>query len=94
VDEENWVELPPHVGDPLEVYVNGILQEYGVDYEQVGRELMFHRPLVQEGKLGLLRWASMFLGVAGTYRKHQTIDVIYESEGRRLVETGLKPRSA
>jgi hypothetical protein len=94
VDEENWVELPPHVGDPLEVYVDGILQEYGVDYEQVGRELIFHRPLAQEGKLGLLHWASMFLGVAGTYRKHQTIDVIYESEGRRLVETRLKPRSA
>ena len=93
MDDDNWVELPPHVGDPLEVYVNGILQQYGVDYEQVGRELIFHRPLAQEGKLGLLRWASMFLGVAGTYRKHQTIDVIYESEGRRLVETGLKPRS-
>ena len=92
--DDNWVELPPHVGDPLEVYVNGVLQQYGVDYEQVGRELFFHRPLAQEGKLGLLRWASMFLGVAGTYRKHETIDVIYESEGRRLVETGLKPGSA
>ena len=89
--DDNWIQLPPHVGDPLEVYVNGIPQQYGVDYERVGRELIFDRPLAQEGKLGLLRWAAMVLGIAGTYRQHQTIDVIYESEGRRLVETGLKP---
>jgi hypothetical protein len=33
----------------------------------------------------------MFLGVAGTYRKHDTIDVVYERAGRRAVATGLRP---
>jgi hypothetical protein len=29
----------------------------------------------------------MLLGVAGTYRKHETVDVIYEVNGRRTVAT-------
>ena len=36
-----------------------------------------------------LRWASIFLGVAGTYRKHDSVDVIYEVGGRRHVATSL-----
>ena len=43
----------------------------------------FPRPLEEEGKLGFWRWASMWLGIAGTYRKHETVDVVYESGGRR-----------
>jgi hypothetical protein len=31
----------------------------------------------------------MFLGVAGTYRPHDSVDVVYEREGRRIVATGL-----
>jgi hypothetical protein len=29
----------------------------------------------------------MLLGIAGTYRKHETVDVIYEEDGRRTVAT-------
>jgi hypothetical protein len=31
----------------------------------------------------------MLLGIAGTYRRNDTVDVIYESEGRRVVATDL-----
>ena len=87
---EFWaVPLPPDVAEPLEVYVNGVLQRRGVDYRVSGRELRFSKPLAQEGRLGLVRWASMFLGVAGTYRKHDSVDVVYEAGGRRSVATGL-----
>jgi hypothetical protein len=34
----------------------------------------------------------MWLGVAGTYRKHETVDIAYEADGRREVETGLQPQ--
>jgi hypothetical protein len=85
------VDLPAHVGQPLEVYVNGVLQRPGADYELVGRTLVFTRSLAQEGRLGFWRWTSMFLGVAGTYRKHETVDVVYETAGGRSVETGLRP---
>jgi len=87
---EFWaVPLPPGVSEPLEVYVNGVLQRRGLDYEVGGRELRFTKALAQEGRLGLVRWASMFLGVAGTYRKHDSVDVVYETGGRRTVATGL-----
>jgi hypothetical protein len=89
--EVTWVELPDVVSEPFDVFVNGVLQNPGVDYEPVGRSLLFSRALAQEGQLGFWRWLSMLLGVAGTYRKHDTIDVVYESGGRRQVVTGLRP---
>jgi hypothetical protein len=90
VDERSTVELPPHVQGRLEVYLNGVRQEHGRDYVQEGRTLVFERPLEREGKLGFWRWTSMFLGIAGTYRRDDKVDVIYDSPGGRLVETGLR----
>ena len=87
---EAWtVPLPDYVADPLEVYVNGVPQRPGTDYAVRGRVLEFPKPLAQEGRLGFIRWASMFLGIAGTYRKHDSVDVIYEAGGRRHVAAGL-----
>jgi hypothetical protein len=87
---EAWtVPLPPEVTEPFEVFVNGVPQERGRDFDLVGRSLAFTRPLAQEGRLGFLRWASMFLGVAGTYRKNDSVDVVYEAGGGRQVAAGL-----
>ncbi len=93
MDMENRtrVDLPDHDPARFEVFVNGVRQERGRDYEVVGRSLLFPRPLAQEGQLGFWRWASMWLGIAGTYRKHETVDIVYEDNGRRAVETGLRP---
>lgn len=81
--------LPADAEEPLEVFVNGVPQEPGRDYVLAGRALRFRKPLAREGRLGFLRWASMFFGVAGTYRKNDSIDVVYESGGRRTVASGL-----
>ena len=72
--------------------MNGIRQQPGRDFDRLGDELLFRRALAQEGRLGPIRWLSMLLGVAGTYRKHETVDVIYEVDGRRKVAT-LSPNS-
>jgi hypothetical protein len=85
------VPLPPDAAEPFDVYVNGVLQQRGVDYEVEGRALRFSRPLAQEGRLGFIRWASIFLGLAGTYRKHDSVDVAYEVGGRRKVAANLEP---
>jgi hypothetical protein len=85
--EASRVCLPAGVGDSYEVYVNGVRQERGRDFDRLGDELVFRRVLAQEGRLGPIRWLSMLLGVAGTYRKHETVDVIYELNGRRTVAT-------
>jgi len=77
------------VQEPFEVFVNGVLQAPGRDYEVNGRELRFDKPLAKEGRLGPIRWLSIFLGVAGTYRKNDSIDVVYESGGQRRVASAL-----
>ena len=83
------VELPPHVLPPFEVFLNGVPQQEGSDYRVEGRTLVFARPLAREGRLGLWRWASMFLGLAGTYRQNDSVDVVYQAAGRRTVASGL-----
>ena len=91
VADRSRVDLPAYVPEDFDVYVGGVRQTRGVDYEVEGRSIVFPRPIEQEGRLGFWRWASMWLGIAGTYRKHETVDVVYEIGGRREVETGLTP---
>ena len=86
---EARVELPADVTRPFEVYVNGVAQREGADFRVEGRTLVFSRELASEGRLGFWRWTSLFLGVAGTYRKNDTVDVVYTRAGRRVVATGL-----
>lgn len=83
------VPLPPHVTSPFEVFVNGIRQREGSDFRIEGRSLVFARSLEREGRLGFWRWLSIFLGIAGTYRQNDTVDVIYQAGDRRAVESGL-----
>jgi hypothetical protein len=86
---ETRVGLPPGVGNRYEVYVNGVRQEEGKDFTRRGNELVFTRSLAQEGRLGFWRWTSLFLGIAGTYRQNDSVDVVYDLVGRRTVVTGL-----
>ena len=75
---------------PFRVFVNGVEQKEGDDYTVEGEYLVFSRSLAQEGRLGFWRWALIVLGVAGTYRKHEIVDVQYTLQGRPTVATGLK----
>jgi hypothetical protein len=87
---EAWiVPLPSDIGDTFDVFVNGVPQARGADYEVAGDALRFRKPLAQEGRLGFLRWASMFLGIAGTYRKNDSVDVAYEVGGVKKVASAL-----
>jgi hypothetical protein len=92
VESTSQVELPEGVSDPFQVFVNGVEQHPGADFDRVGATLVFHRELAHEGRLGFWRWLSLFLGVAGTYRKHDTVDVVFtEGGGRRVVS--LEPHA-
>lgn len=88
---DRWrVQLPPTVRPPLEVFVNGVPQVEGTDYDldPAGRALLFRHELAQEGRLGFWRW---FLGAwgIGTYRRNDVVDVRYAREGRTLVAHAL-----
>jgi hypothetical protein len=82
------VPLPRGAEPPYRVFVNGVPQTEHVDYEVVGAELHFSKPLEKE-RLGAGRWTAMFLGLFGSYGKNDSIDVQYRLSGREVAATGL-----
>jgi hypothetical protein len=89
VHRRTLARLPADVTRPFEVFVNGVPQVEGTDYEVMGGVLLFDRVLRTEGRLGLLRWASILVGIAGTYRQNDSVDVAYTVGGRRVVAARL-----
>jgi len=87
--EVSRVTVPDGVTEPFEVFLNGVPQQAGRDFRIEGRALVFERPLAREGRLGFWRWLSLFLGVAGTYRQNDSVDIVHQSGGRRTVASGL-----
>jgi hypothetical protein len=85
VPEQTRVQLPQAVGERFEVFVNGVAQQPGRDFRREGNDLVFERRLAHEGRLGFWRWTSLFLGVAGTYRQNDSVDVVYDTGGQRTV---------
>jgi hypothetical protein len=74
------VRLPRGAEPPIRVYLNGVEQRQGTDYALRGGEIVFTQPILKE-KVGAGRWMAMYLGLFGTYRKHDTIDVEYRLGG-------------
>ena len=75
------VRLPPGAEPPITVFVNGVAQVEGSEYRAEGSEIVFTRPILKE-EVGGMRWLAMFLGLFGTYRKHETVDVEYRRGGQ------------
>jgi len=75
------VKLPAGAEAPYVVFVNGVQQREGDDYELRAGEIVFTREIVKE-KVGTGRWLAMYLGLFGTYRKNETIDLQFERGGR------------
>ena len=85
MESTSQVELPEGVTAPFHVFVNGVEQTVGRDFDHIGSTLVFRRELAPEGRLGFWRWLSLFLGVAGTYRKNDAVDIVYTEGGNRRV---------
>jgi hypothetical protein len=75
------VKLPAGAEAPYAVFVNGVEQREGADYDVRAGELVFSREIVKE-KLGTGRWLAMYLGLFGTYRKDETIDLQFHRSGK------------
>ena len=88
------VRLPSYVTPPFQVFLNGVEQREGVDYELEGDTLWFGRELRSEGRLGFWRWLSMWVGIAGTYRQDDAVDVLYGSGAKKAVAAKLPLESA
>ena len=88
-----WVAvLPRGARPPYRVWINGVEQQEGDDYVVAEDGLRFAKPLAKEGRLGFWRWALIFFGIAGSYRKDDSVDVQYGSGAARRHVTGLEIR--
>jgi hypothetical protein len=84
--------LPTGAEPPITVYVNGVAQTEGEDYRVQGSDVVFSRPILKEGRLGAIRWLSMLIGVVGSYRKHETVDVEYRAGGQVKLASDVEIR--
>jgi hypothetical protein len=75
------VKLPAGAEAPYVVFINGVEQSEGSDYEVRAGEIVFTRQIVKE-KVGTGRWLAMYLGLFGTYRKDETIDLQFQRKGK------------
>ena len=81
------VVLPPEVEAPFQVYVNGLLQTEGVDYEIEGRELVFAALLAAPARDTARSLVRGFF--FGRYKPEHVVDVAYQAGGRGHVVSGL-----
>ena len=77
----NRVRIPNGAEEPLTVFINGVDQREGVDYEIEGNEVRFVKPIIKE-EIGTGRWLAMYLGLFGTYRKDEKVDLQYHRKGK------------
>ena len=70
------------------MWVNGVKQQEGTDYDVGDGVLAFSKPLEKE-RIGLARWTAIFLGLFGSYGKNDSVDVRYSLHGQRQLATGL-----
>ena len=82
------VRLPSGAGPPFVVFVNGVEQREDEDYRVAAGEIVFNRDIVKE-RVGAGRWLAMYLGLFGTYRKNETIDLQFQREGRTELVSDL-----
>lgn len=84
----NRVRLPAGAEPPFTVFINGVEQAKGADYEIRDGEIVFSRQIVKE-RVGKSRWLAMYLGLWGTYRKNETIDVQFSRDGKLQLRDDL-----
>lgn len=82
------VKLPAGAEAPYVVFINGVEQNEGEDYEVRAGEIVFSRQIIKE-KVGTGRWLAMYLGLFGTYRKDETIDLQFQRDGKTELVSDL-----
>ncbi len=82
------VRLPSGAQPPFTVFINGVEQDAGTDYDVDGELIVFTRQIIKE-KMTRSRWMAMYLGLWGTYRKNETVDIQFTRVGKRDLVSDL-----
>ncbi len=88
------VRLPRGAEPPFTVFINGVEQADGSDYHVAAGEIVFHRPILKEAKVGFARWMAMLIGLFGTYRTNETVDIQFHRGGKTELASDLPIQGA
>jgi len=85
------VKLPRGAARPYKVFINGQLQQEGLDYTIHEGMLVFRDPILKEdlSELPALRKLVLGLGLVGSYQRNETVDVEYALSGRKEFASDL-----
>jgi hypothetical protein len=75
------VRLPRGAEEPIRVHINGVEQPRGEVWDVREGQIVFTRPIVKE-TVSKGRWMAMYLGLFGSYRKNETVDIEYRRAGK------------
>jgi hypothetical protein len=75
------VQIPAGAEPPFTVFINGVEQTVGADFNIEGTEVVFTRPIIKE-QMNTGRWLAMYLGLFGTYRKDEKVDLQFTRNGK------------
>ncbi|CAN5220349.1 hypothetical protein BH24ACT23_BH24ACT23_09990 [soil metagenome] len=85
------VRLPRGATEPIRVHINGVEQPRGEVWDVRGDEIAFTRPIVKE-HVSKGRWMAMYLGLFGSYRKNEQVDVEYTLGGATKLAADVEIR--
>ena len=81
------VTLPPDIQRPFQVFVNGIEQREGRDFEVQGGSLVFANELVEPRRDTMKTYARLMFW--GRYKTEHSVDVAYAVNGTQRVASKL-----
>lgn len=72
--------LPRGAQEPIRVHINGVEQPRGEVWDVRQGEIVFARPIIKES-VSRGRWMAMYLGLFGSYRLNEAVDIEYSLGG-------------
>lgn len=81
--------LPRGAQEPIDVYINGVAQPRGEVWDVRGDEVVFTRQIIKE-EVTPGRWLAMYIGIFGTYRLHETVDIEYRLAGKAKLASDVE----
>ncbi len=85
----NRARLPRGAEEPIRVHINGVEQRRGEVWNVRAGQIVFARPIIKESVSGG-RWLAMYLGLFGSYRKNEQVDVEYTLDGKTKLAADIQ----
>ena len=82
-------KLPRGASEPIRVHINGVEQTRGEVWDVRGGAIVFTRPIVKE-RVSAGRWLAMYLGLFGSYKKNEQVDVEYTLGGQTKLAANIE----